>query len=75
VLETYKRHADRFGPDGVVETAAAAGLTLADLVTLQQHVDELEAPIRRKRGQGKHRLTAEARVKRLLGIPEETESQ
>lgn len=70
------RHAKRFGVDGVMETAAdrwRSGLcSFESVVKLQKEVDHIEAnPTRRHATKTRHRLTAELRVKRLLGIEDE----
>ena len=76
-LESAKRHIDRFGPDAVMDTAIesyhAGTMTLADLCSLQTHIDEHEK--KKNRWARKHRKTVEQRVKQLLGISDEKESE
>jgi hypothetical protein len=69
------KHANRFGADGIMETAADfyydGALTYADVVTIQEKLDALEREALKKWAP-KRRLTVEERVNRLLGIePEE----
>lgn len=66
-LDAYKRHADRFGTSGVM-AAGADELDFDQLVELQKHIDSVDSQIRYA---PKIRLSAETRVKRLLGIPED----
>jgi hypothetical protein len=73
------RHAKKFGTDGVMEAAVEARLELDldfdALVRLREELDEIEKkPQRRFDTPKTHRLSAELRVKRLLGIPDEEES-
>lgn len=63
-LDNLNRHLDKYGPDGVMEAARDAGFTLASLVALQERIDRLPR-------QPRHRKSAEARVRRWLGLPEE----
>lgn len=73
LLAKLKRHADRYGPEGVMEAARTASdfhdgqLEFDELVELQTHIDGLSAGDKWAK---KHRLSAETRVKRLLGIDE-----
>lgn len=73
-LTKYIHHAQRFGTESVMETAADQGLGFDQLVELQKEIDKIEkanAPrIQRKRGP---RISAEIRVRRLLGLPDEEE--
>lgn len=76
MMEELIRHAKRFGVDGVMETAAESWrlgrCSFEQVVSLQKEVDTIQAnPTRRHAAKTKHRLTAEVRVKRLLGITEE----
>jgi hypothetical protein len=67
------RHARKNGPECVMTSAVELGLSQANLVKLQKAIDDLPA---RKVGRvtipkTRHRLTAETRVKRLLGIDDQ----
>jgi hypothetical protein len=77
VIEPYVTHAEKFGTDGVMETARDAGLTLKELGELLVECDRIHAShlkrTRRFATPTKHRLTVEQRVKRLCGIAEEEE--
>jgi hypothetical protein len=66
-LQNLKKHAKRFGSDGVMEAAVESGLPFEELVELQKHIDALHAEDKWAK---KPRLTAETRVKRMLGIEE-----
>ena len=71
-LKGLKKHADKYGIEGVMAAGLedSAGLTFAELVDLQTHLDGVE----KKRMGGwapNRRLTAEDRVKRLLGWDED----
>lgn len=74
-LEPLLKHARKFGTAQVMETAIEDGFELAALVLLQEELDKVDAAEAKKRRFGgpykKPRLTAEARVKRLLGIEED----
>lgn len=72
-----KKHAERFGTDAVMETAAeeyhAGGFTFDDVVELLELCDVIH---RRKQPYAKKtRVSTETRAKRLLGIEEETEAE
>lgn len=58
------KHLDRFGPDGVMETARDTGCTIAELTDLQTRIDALTPRV-------KHRKSAEARVRTWLGLDEQ----
>lgn len=66
ILEIYKGHAKRYGTDAIMESAAADGMGELALIDLQKYCDSL-APA----WAGKRRLSAETRVKRLLGLDKE----
>jgi len=66
-LKALKKHADRYGYDGVMETAVDLGLNEEQLIELQEHIDEI---VSRDRWAPKRRLSAETRVRRLLGVEE-----
>ena len=74
VLAMYLKHVDKFGDDGVMDAAihseiVGKPMTLSELVALQKHIDS-----KRPKHAPKMRLSAETRVKRLLGLDkEETE--
>ena len=72
-VPALEAHAKKFGPEGVMETGVDLGLSVDQLVRLQKAIDKIEE--QRDRGRRfstykKPRLTAEVRVKRLLGIEE-----
>ena len=83
----FVKHAERFGTEGVMETAAECGHSFDALVRLQDAVDRIEAEHGREGKFIRHnrlgrrvqvrpkRTTAEERVKRLLGIEEEEEEE
>ena len=68
---TLTKHARRFGSEGVMEAALDAQLPFEEMVRLQTVLDEIDS---QQRGYRKPRLTAETRVKRLLGIEEEKDA-
>lgn len=70
-VETLTKHASRFGCEGVMDAAMDVNLYFSDLVQLQKNLDEIEAS--RTRFHKPPRLSAETRVKRLLGIEDEEE--
>lgn len=74
-LTKYVHHAQRFGTESVMQTAAQQGLSYELLIQLQTQLDAIDAKAR-KRGQrqGK-RLNAEVRVRRLLGLPDSKEEE
>lgn len=63
------KHARRHGSDCVLETAAAAGLPLPDLIEIQTELDAIDQATLGWRYR-KPRKTAEQRVKAFLGIEE-----
>jgi len=63
-FENLLKHLDRYGPDGVMDTARDAGISFAKLCELQIAID-------RRTPRVKHRKTVEARVRSWLGLPEE----
>ncbi len=77
-VEQLLTHANRYGADGVMEAAVESrielNLELQDLIALRDRLDWLEANPTGKYATPKtHRLSAENRVKRLLGISEKGE--
>jgi hypothetical protein len=67
------RHARKNGPECVMQSAVELGLGQSNLIRLQTAIDNLPT---RKVGRveihkTRHRLSAETRVKRLLGIDEQ----
>lgn len=73
-ISQLKKHARRFGTESVMDAAVEVGLTLEQLIELQKFVDEVDdeaARARRFHRPKKRKLTAEQRVKRLLGIEED----
>lgn len=76
-IKQFVKHAQKFGTEGVMETARDDGLNLKQLEDLLRECDLIDAEaIRRSRRFAtptKHRLTVEQRVKRLCGIAEEEE--
>ena len=66
-LDNLKRHIEKYGPDGVMETARDYGFSVAALCELQVTIDRLPT----KRFKVKHRKTVEQRVRSWLGLPEE----
>ena len=62
-LDDLKRHADKFGPEGVMEVAAER-LVQDELHDLLRHLDGIEK--RKNPWAGRRRLTVEERVERLL---------
>lgn len=72
-LESYKRHVQRFGTEGVMDTAAD-DLNFEQLVELQilcNDKDRAKRPFARVRT----RVTAEQQVKKLLGLTDEEPAQ
>lgn len=69
-IAIYVRHAQRFGTDEVIASAVEKNVGFSALVMLQTKLDEIDAT-KRRRGQTGPRLSAETRVKRLLGIEDE----
>jgi hypothetical protein len=65
-LDNLHRTIEKYGPEGVLETARDAGFSFADLVALQERIDRL--PRTRKQ-----RRTAEERVRTFLGLDDEKE--
>jgi hypothetical protein len=75
IIAGLEKHAKRYGMDGIMETARdywqVGLLETADVVTIQENLDELERETLKKWAP-KRRLSVEERVNRLLGIdPEE----
>lgn len=70
-LDNLKRHIDRYGPEGVMETARDSGFPITALVELQAKIDAI--PSRRRKV--RHRKSVEARVRSWLGLPEEETSE
>lgn len=77
-LNGLKKHASKFGSDGVIETAIEAfDLNVAQMADLIAHCDEADFQLERKKNRfatkPKHRLSYETRAKRALRIPDEGE--
>jgi hypothetical protein len=74
-IKQYVTHAERFGVEGVMETARDEGLTLSELEELLEACDKIElSHARRTRrfvSAPKRKLTVEQRVKRLCGITDD----
>lgn len=71
----YVHHAQRFGTSEVLDSAIETGLNVRQLVDLQTELDKIDAkPKSRFDTPVKHRLSAETRVKRRLGIEDEPEA-
>ena len=64
-LKHFAKHVERYGAEGVMDTARDH-LGLAELIVLQQQIDELTPRV-------KHRKTAERRVRDWLGLTEESQ--
>ena len=69
MLERLQHHAKRYGTEGIMQAGVEFDLTQKELVQLQKYVDEVNA--QRNKYAPKPRVSAEVRVKRLLGIEEE----
>ena len=72
---SLKKHASRFGAEGVMELAcnpANFGGSFNQLVELQKHIDEIEHQKHPHRPSP--RLSPETRVKRFLAFEEEMEA-
>ncbi len=67
-LKNLKHHAKRYGPEYVMEAGLHFELSFKELVELQKYADEVAAT--RNKYAPKPRLSAETRVKRLLGEEE-----
>lgn len=67
-VQTLTKHAERYGTEFVMESALEEGLHFADLVQLQKNLDEIEGKRTRK---PKPRISAENRVKKLIGLDED----
>lgn len=75
-IDDLVRHAEKFGTDQVVETAAELGYQLDSLVRLTDTCDRLDAEEFRRHhkfGSLAKRKPAEDRCKTLLGITDETD--
>lgn len=75
-IEQLMKHADRFGTDQVVITAAELGYGLETLVRLTDHCDRVDAIAYREThryGKTKKLKSSEDRCKLLLGIEDEEE--
>jgi hypothetical protein len=75
LIAGLKKHAKRYGADGIMETAADffhdGRMTFNDVIEMQEHLDALEREALKKWAPNR-RLTVEERVNRVLGIePEE----
>ena len=68
-MEDLKKHADKFGGEGVIDAAATAYhfgyFSETDVIEVQKHLDKSR---KKTPWEGKKRLTVETRVQRLLGI-------
>lgn len=71
-VETLTKHARKYGPEFVMDAGIEAGLSQRHLVQLQKNLDAIEDSKLRK---PPRRISAELRVKRLLGIEPEEGSQ
>lgn len=69
-VEKLVRHAQRFGTEGVIDTAVEGRVPFEELVRLLTALDEIDQNQRGRR-YVKPRKTVEERVKKLLGIEEE----
>ena len=69
-VEQLEHHARRFGTEGVMDVALRARLSFEGLVRLQTTLDEIDAAARRY--PKRTRKTPEQKVRKLLGIEEET---
>lgn len=72
-VKRFAAHARRHGTEEVLEAGSQAGLTLAQLVELQKELDKIVDAKCDQFGTTakKRRLSAEARVKRHLGIEDD----
>lgn len=66
-IEDFLKHLKRYGPEGVLDAARDAGLTISELVQIQDAIDKLPR-------QPRHRKTAEARVRTWLGLDKEEDA-
>lgn len=73
-VDQLVRHARRFGTEGVIDAAVDGHLPFEELVRLQEHLDEIDQE-KRGRRYVKPRKTAEQRIKKLLGIEEDSPSE
>ena len=68
-MEDLKKHADKFGGEGVIDAAVGAFhlgyFSETDVIEVQTHLDKSR---KKSPWEGKKRLTVETRVQRLLGI-------
>lgn len=73
-VEALKKHARKYGTDGILETGIDCGLNFEQLVELQKVLDQIEGSRRPKFAPEKRRrLSVETRVKRALGLDTEEE--
>ena len=72
-VEALKKHADKFGTEAVVETAAEVGYGVDALIRLFDHCDLVDSATDRARkySKGLKRSSSEARAKALLGLKDD----
>lgn len=75
LLEDLVKHAEKYGIDGITDTAIEAGYGVEELAKLIERMDAVETALLKKISRyntpKRHRLTYEERAKRLLGIEDE----
>jgi len=69
MLEQLLKHARKYGPEGVVDAAVQLRLGLDVVTALIQELDKLERETH-GRWATKHRITAEDRARRAMGLPD-----
>jgi hypothetical protein len=78
-VAALKQHAEKFGSDGVVETAVECGYTVGMVADLIEFCDKADYALAKKKNgyarARKHRLSFEQRAERALGIPTEEEGE
>lgn len=73
-ISEFKKHAKRYGTEGVMNAAIELGYDFDALCDLQAQLDAIDADHARAKRFGvekRHRLTVETRVRRLLGLPDD----
>jgi hypothetical protein len=74
-VRKFVHHAQRFGTEAVLDAAIEQDLNLKQLVELQTELDKIDAQPKKRFANGiKHRLSAEVRVRRQLGLEDEPEA-
>jgi hypothetical protein len=73
LVKSLQKHARKYGSDGVMEHAIELKLSFQSLVLLQKTCDEADDRRTPKILRKKRRLSVETRVKRLLGIEEDSQ--